>query len=210
MQRRLQTGAIVYVKRFLARAFARTKGQDNMALPPEEELDPNPYIPQIREVMEQVLKSRRISYGQFAPVVIDGGDAEKTLLAAELLAQDLNKLTLLTDRPAYFEEYTDNMYEEQGLIVELLPKDADKIAGLATDAMQGNVILDFEEPEERSVNIKFGKKVYIPIYKKRWESAGNLDIAVPIGYNTLIVRVSETAKKQPFLDKFERAFYENE
>ena len=46
--------------------------------------------------------------------------------------------------------------------------------------------------------------------KKALEDAGNLDITVPIGYNTVIVKNIKTVHKQPCYDKFEQAFYENE
>lgn len=176
---------------------------------PEEE-EGNPYLPRLREIIEIILKRRNIPYEQFAPVLIDGGDVQNTLLAAELLGRDLNRLTILTDRPAYFSVYTDNMYEEYGLIVEIFPKEPHKIAELCTESADANVILDLEEKKEQRNEIKFGRKIYIPVFKKRWERAGNLDIAVPIGYNTMIVRVSETVKEQPHLDKFEKAFYEKE
>ena len=40
------------------------------------------------------------------------------------LAEDLNYLTIYTERPAYFYEFTETMYEENGLIVELFSKKA--------------------------------------------------------------------------------------
>ena len=199
-----------HVKRQMDQMFAYRKQCAKAEEVVLEEEKGNCYLPQLREIIEIILEKRKIPYEQFAPVLIDGGDVQDTLLGAELLGRDLNRLTILTDRPAYFTEYTDSMYEENGLIVELSLKDAQKIAELSAEGTGSNVILDFETTGERKGEIKFGKKLYIPVFKKRWESAGNLDIAVPIGYNTMIVRVSETVKTQPYLDKFEKAFYENE
>ena len=199
-----------HVKRQMDQMFAYRKQREEAEEVVLEEEKGNCYLPQLREIMEIILEKRKIPYEQFAPVLIDGGDVQDTLLGAELLGRDLNRLTILTDRPAYFTEYTDSMYEENGLIVELSQKDAQKIAELSAEGTGSNVILDFETIEERKGEIKFGKKMYIPVFKKRWERTGNLDIAVPIGYNTMIVRVSETVKERPYLDKFERAFYENE
>lgn len=199
-----------HVKRQMDQMFAYRKQcakEEEVVL---EEEKGNCYLPQLREIIEIILEKRKIPYEQFAPVLIDGGDVQDTLLGAELLGRDLNRLTILTDRPAYFTEYTDSMYEENGLIVELSLKDAQKIAELSAEGTGSNVILDFETTGERKGEIKFGKKLYIPVFKKRWERTANLDIAVPIGYNTMIVRVSETVKERPYLDKFERAFYENE
>lgn len=198
------------VKRQMERIFLWWKGQEEIETEVLEEEEGNRYLPRLREIMEAVLDKRGISYERFAPVLIDGGDVQDTLLAIKLLERDLNRLTILTDRPAYFTEYADRMYEEYGLIAEVFLKDSKKVAELSTEENGSNVILDFETADEREGELCFGKKLYIPVFKKRWESAGNLDIAVPIGYNTVIVRVSETVNEQPFLDKFERAFYENE
>ncbi len=199
-----------YLRKQLGQLLIRWKRQEEAETDVPEEEEGNPYLPRLREIIEFILKRRKIPYEQFAPMLIDGGDVQNTLLAAELLSRDLNRLVILTDRPAYFTGFTDNMYEEYGLLVEVFPKALQKIAELCADGTDINLILDLEEQEERKDEICFGRKIYIPAFKKRWESAGNLDIAVPIGYNTMIVRVSEAIKEQPYLDKFEKAFYENE
>lgn len=169
----------------------------------------NTYLPWIREIIEQILTERKISYEEFSPVLIDGKDSRECLSAAEALSEGLNHLVILTERPAYFETYADTMYEEHGLIVEICRKDQRKIEELGDGRSRGNVIIDFEEQGEREEAIRFGRKMYIPVFKKQWEHCGNLDIEVPIGYNTVIVRSGKIKKKQPQYDKFERAFYEN-
>ena len=179
-----------YAIRLLGRLRARDKKTADDGPKAGGSEEGNPYLPQIREIMEQILKKRKIPYGQFSPIVIDGADSKETLMAVELLGKDLNRLLLLTDRPAYFEGRA-------------------KLAALSGE-LQGNVILDFEKPGDRGAEIKFGGKIYIPIFKRRWEAAKNLDIAVPIGYNTVTVKGCETVDKQPYRDKFEKAFYENE
>lgn len=196
-------------EKFLEMIFYRTRQQEE-ELPQENEEDKNPYLFQIREILEQILDKRRIPYNRFVPVLIDGKDSKHALMTAELLGRDLNRIVILTDNPAYFEDYADNMYEEQGLIAEILRKEPQKIAALSSEEVFGNVILDFEEKGERASDIKFGKKIYIPVFKRKWERAGNLDIAVPIGYNTMTVRESKMVEEQYYPDKFERAFYENE
>lgn len=197
---------------FLKRAIARFRRTDDKVFveAPKEEEEGNPYLPQIREIMEQVLKEKGIAYEQFAPVIIDGSDPEDALMAAKRLAGDLNSLVLLTDQPEYFEEFAENIYEEQGLIAQIFSKTPEICARFYLDGADCNVILDFENPDEEGHVPEFGKKIYIPIFKRRWESAANLDIAVPIGYNTMIVKGSERAEKWWRLDKFEQAFYNNE
>lgn len=194
-----------------AGVFLRRKGLRFRKKPEEkpQRAEGNPYLPWIREIIEQILTERKIGYDEFLPVLIDGKDSKECLSVAEALSEGLNHLVILTERPAYFESYADNMYEEHGLIAEICLKDHRKIEELETGDSRGNVIIDFEEQEERKEAIRFGKKLYIPVFKKQWEHCGNLDIAVPIGYNTVIVRSGKIMKKQPGYDKFERAFYEN-
>ncbi len=204
---KIRNAAIFFLKRTL---FKEKQTQKEDDLPPEEEEEENLFLPQIREITKEILKKRKIPYHQFMPVIIDGKDSGISLLAAELLSKDLNHLIILTDRPAYFEEFADNLYEEQGLIAEIFFKSREKIEEIARQELYGNLILDFEERKKKSLAGNFEKKIYIPVFKRQWEQSGNLDIAVPIGYNTMIVRGSENPKTRHCLDKFERAFYENE
>lgn len=196
--------------RRLKNAISRRKKPASTADAPNATKDGNPYLPFLREIMEQILEKRNISYAQFSPIFIDGDDSKAPLLAAELLGRDLNRLTILTNRPAYFEEYADNMYEEQGLIAEFLPKNRETLSAIDTDRLRGNVILDFEPNTSSSYGGTIRKKLYLPVFKRPWEDVGDLDIMVPIGYNTMTVRIRQTVKKPSYSDKFERAFYENE
>lgn len=173
----------------------------------------NPYLSHLREILEQILAQRSISYGEFSPVLLDGSDSQKTLAAARAISEDLNHLKILTDVPAYFMDFAAIMYEEQGLIVEIVSK-KDTIKSFSrTRELWGNVILDFEQPTEANGLYIFVDSIYIPIFKTSWEIVrgqegfGNLDIAVPIGYNTVIVSIGAAKQKCPDMDKFERAFW---
>ena len=172
-----------------------------------EEKRDNPFLPYIREILEKVLLEKKISYRDFFPVLIDGEEPEKTLFAAKELGEDLNRMAIFTDRPEYFENYRDMMYEEQGLIIEVFPKEKDRLSAFLGSCQ---VFLDFEWEEKLMFQALFGEKIYIPIFKKPWERAGNIDIALPIGYNTMIVSGINFEETRPVLDKFERAFYGKE
>lgn len=172
MYRQRSNRLTFYVKRLIYRIWLSRKKQEYIPVDLGEEEILNSYLFQIREVIEQILEKRNISYEIFFPVILDGNDSEAALTAAELLAKDLNHLMILTDHPAYFENYADNMYEERGLLVEILPKDLSKTADFFSGETRGNVILDFEKPNEASAPVKFGKKIYIPVFKKKWEPAG--------------------------------------
>ena len=51
---------------------------------------------------------------------------------------------------------------------------------------------------------------YIPIHKKPWEIRENLDILVPFGYNTVIVKSKCTNDKKFVNDRFDEGFYRDE
>lgn len=175
-----------------------------------EEKRDNPFLPYIREILEKVLLEKKISYRDFFPVLIDGEEPEKTLFAAKELGEDLNRMAIFTDRPEYFENYRDMMYEEQGLIIEVFPKEKDRLSAFLGSGESCQVFLDFEWEEKLMFQALFGEKIYIPIFKNPWERAGNIDIALPIGYNTMIVSGINFEETRPVLDKFERAFYGKE
>lgn len=161
------------------------------SLPKEEEPDgpkENPYLPYIREILGQVLLQKGLEYGQMRLLVIDTDQElesifweDNVLAALADLSEDLNFLTILTDRAAYFQEYVETMYEENGLLVCV----EEKQAGFR---MKVNAVLDFEQ-EGKLWNLELPEpSVYLPVYKKSWEAAENLDIYVPIGYNIMIVK----------------------
>ena len=176
----------------------------------QEEKRDNPYLPYIRKIMDAVLAEKHIGYQEFFPVLVDGQEPEKTLFAAGELGEDLNHMAILTNNAEYFESYRDTMYEEQGLIVEIYPKEKDCLAALLKCREGKMVFLDFEREEELIFGQSFGKQIYIPIFKKPWRRDENIDIILPIGYNTMIVNGIYFEEKQPVYDKFEQAFYGKE
>ena len=139
------------------------------------------------------------------------------------LAPELNDLTIFTDRPAYFEGFAETMYEENGLIVMLFPKknlreccgsterrDSLKNGFISRGKTGQKLVLDFEWEGSCYLSQLKMKKGYIPIHKKPWKIGENLDIAVPFGYNTVIVKNVQMTNKKPVRDRFEEAFYRNE
>lgn len=137
----------------------------------------------------------------------------------EQIAGDLNFLTIYTKRPAYFYRFAETMYEENGLIIQIFPKEAlQKMAGtrhaatvgrnrkwMETDTWQ--LVLDFEWEGNCYPGQMCPGRYYIPIHKKPWKQGGNLDIMVPIGYNTVIVKGLQDKRKKPGCDRLEEAFY---
>ncbi len=164
----------------------------------------------------EVIDEEDESYSNFEPV-----DVKDVL---EQFSEYLNNLTIFTDRPAYFKQFVETMYEENGLIVSLLSKEE---LGMKTfghgKRRERKVTLDFEWEGSCYKRLICPERYYIPIHKKKWvfaesdsakqhrfviESRQNLDIIVPIGYNTMIVKGISEKKRNPNWDRFEAAFYE--
>ncbi len=146
----------------------------------------NPYIVFMHKIIASVILQRKISFQRLELVIIDAEenrDQDDNDIRAVLLELDqrLNYLLLVTDRPERYADFADEMYEENGLIVQLAAKSLYR-------QTRGNVILDFERTSDlMGKTTECSKTVYLPIYKRPWEVGENLDILVPVGYNTLVV-----------------------
>lgn len=147
----------------------------------------NPCISNMRSIVEHVIADREVTFQKLELVILDAGseqdvqddfDIQDTL---SQLAFGLNYLLLVTDRPDFYENFVFDMYEENGLIVQQVEKSVCK-------NVRGNFVLDFERAGEvpKESMLRPGV-IYVPIYKKPWEIGENLDIKVPVGYNTLVI-----------------------
>lgn len=170
----------------------------------------NPYIIYIHAIIERVICMKNLSFQKLELVIIDAEENQdqddddiQTVLYG--LEQRLNYLLLITDRRDRYESYMDEMYEENGLIVQQLPKSARRQA-------RGNLILDFERSGGiLGESVANSNAIYLPIYKRPWEISENLDILVPVGYNTLVVDGifppdSERFQKDKIIDRLDREF----
>ncbi len=154
----------------------------------EEGRKENPYLPYIRDIIGQVLPQRGLDYGRMRLLVIDTDTEpeavfweDDVMTALTELSPDLNSLTILTNRSAYFQEYVETMYEENGLLVCMDEKSDQR-------QYNANTVLDFEQRGKQWELELQEPFIYLPIYKKSWETGENLDIFVPIGYNTVTVK----------------------
>lgn len=188
----------------------------------------NPYLYNFRPVFFSILEAKRIRPESMELLIIDEEpegysvfEPADVLDVLKQLAPDLNFLTIYTDRPVYFKEYAETMYEENGLIVSVFSKEylrqdrAERgmhknIAACENKAdreFPAELVLDFEW-EGKCYTGQIGpRRYYIPIHKKPWEAAENLDIIVPIGYNTVIVKDMQNTEEESEMDRFEAAFY---
>ena len=172
---------------------------------------PNPFLRNFRPVFFAILKEKSLSLKRVELEVIDEEAEDYSAFepadvrdVLEQLSEDLNFLTIYTERPAYFKEFAETMYEENGLIVTFFSKK--QLKYMRAESNQ-KLLLDFEWQGKCYEGQMCRGRYYIPIHKKPWERAENLDIIVPIGYNTVIVKGMQNRRKKPRLDRFEEAFY---
>lgn len=172
------------------------------------------YLPcnaSFRKVIEEVLEQKGISYRDMRLFVIDAEAGEYLRQEEEryMLRQlypGLNAYTLCTGQMEHHQGEMDYLYEEMGLIVEVLEK-KEKAMQKGTGPEEGRLILDFEAEGRIREEFLSEKSIYISIYKRNWYQRANLDIEVPIGYNIMIVKGTGFTGCEAVSDRLEREFY---
>lgn len=230
------------------------EAEDNLPIPD------NACIAYVRDVIEQLLAKKKLTYGEVNFVIIDDAschyksdeDSDKELVEKSenvseerqldadeeeqvyteeieaianyqtsiwmqqkrehldeqldtvlaLLTPGLNHLQIRTDRQSYFTDFCQNMFEENGLVVQVEGKEK-------TSFPHKCMVLDMETEGAMMTELLREDIIYLPIYKKPWQIAPNLDITVPIGYNTVIVKGVIKQNQTLHSDKFEREFYDS-
>ena len=181
----------------------------------------NVFLRDFVPVFGQILKEKNIPPEKLHLEIIDEESVEKSIFepagvdeVLEQLADELNYLTVYTDRPAHFSAFAEQVYEDNGLMPLFFSKKqlkchiSSSMEGVAaTEKRSDTLVLDFEWEGCCYFNVLAQGKKYIPIHKKPWKIAENLDIIVPFGYNTVIVKSRQNKKKKPGRDRFEEAFY---
>lgn len=172
------------------------------------------YLPcnaSFRKIIEAVLEQKGISYRDMRLFVIDAEAGEYLRQEEEqyMLRQlypGLNAYTLCTGQMEHHKGEMDYLYEEMGLIVEVLEK-KEKAMQKGTGPEEGRLILDFEAEGRIREEFLSEKSIYISIYKRNWYQRANLDIEVPIGYNIMIVKGTGFTGCEAVSDRLEREFY---
>lgn len=172
------------------------------------------YLPcnaSFRTIIEAVLEQKGISYRNMRLFVIDAEAGEYLRQEEEqyMLRQlypGLNAYTLCTGQMEHHQGEMDYLYEEMGLIVEVLEK-KEKAMQKRTGPEEGRLILDFEAEGRIREEFLSEKSIYISIYKRNWYQRANLDIEVPIGYNIMIVKGTGFTGCEAVSDRLEREFY---
>lgn len=186
---------------------------------------PNAYLRDFAPVFGQILTEKSIPPEKLHLEIIDEETQEQSIFEPAgvdevlyQLADELNYLTIYTERPTHFKEFAEQVYDENGLMPLICSKKelkgrAHSVIERGTDRFQASfaeqctLVLDFEWEGKCYFYLLAQGKKYIPIHKKPWKTAENLDIIVPFGYNTVIVKSRQNRKKKPGIDRFDEAFY---
>lgn len=164
-----------------------------------------------RKIIEAVLEQKGIFYRDMRLFVIDTEDGaylrqEEEQYMLRQLYPGLNAYTLCTGQSEHHQGEIEYLYEELGLIVEVLEKKK-KAMKKGTGQEEGRLILDFEADGRIREEFLSEKSIYISIYKRNWYQRANLDIEVPIGYNIMIVKGTGFTGCEAVSDRLEREFY---
>ncbi len=186
-----RTGILGWLKHKLNEIKKRSQKLTEEEIWEEASAEGNPFLPQLRWILEQILDKYAMDYRTFSPLLLDTDtppesmlDEDDVELVLEQISNDLNFLRIATQRPEYFASYIERMYEDTGLVVQTSRREEISLEGI-------NVILDMER--RGNCHYRYMKEgiLYIPLYKRPWSRVKmlqNLDISIPIGYNTVIVK----------------------
>lgn len=86
------------------------------------------------ELYQQIIQENQMEHTDINLVLIDSGD-RKIQFLLENLIEDLNHLTIITNRESHFEKFVDAVFEETGLMVEI-------ISTPITELIKGNLVVD--------------------------------------------------------------------
>lgn len=177
----------------------------------------NPYLVDFAPIFFAVMKAKGVNPAKIELIIFDEEADEHhpferagVLDVLHQLSGDINALTICTDRPEYFSEFVERTYEENGLLVVLTSKRMQGSTMLHRSEGMTGVILDFEWRGACYSQRRAGCSGYIPIHKKAWGMQENLDIQVPFGYNTVIVKSDYTNDRIFVNDRFDEGFYRDE
>lgn len=118
-----------------------------------------PYI-YLKESFRYLCRTAGIAKKQVSMVLIDGGDSRTDYFLYEFL-EEFNFLTIITDRPVYFEGLQERAFQELGLLIDLvLPWEGKNLPG--------NLVWDFTDSLQKPDCYPKGAVCFVP-HKKEWK-----------------------------------------
>ncbi len=133
------------------------------------------YIPYLfmREHFDYLRRYGRLPRHQIGMVLIDGGDERTDYFLCEFL-EELNFLTIVTERKEYFESLQERAFQELGLLIDL-------VRPWETKKLQGNLVWDFTTVMQTADCYPKNSICFMP-HKKEWkiqeQLKGSEDITV--------------------------------
>ena len=120
------------------------------------------YLPYIymKEIFRYLCRYGRFRKREVSMVLIDGGDARTDYFLFEFL-EELNFLTIVTERREYFTGLQERAFQELGLIIEL-------VLPWETKTLCGNLVWDFTEQLQRADCYPEHCICFVP-HKKKWK-----------------------------------------
>ncbi len=120
------------------------------------------YLPYIymKEIFRYLCQCGGFRKKQADLVLIDGGDARIDYFLCEFL-EDVNYLTIITERKVYFESLQERAFQELGLLIDLYQPWEEK-------HLKGNMVWDFSEQLQRTDCYPEGAVCFAP-HKKSWK-----------------------------------------
>lgn len=118
-----------------------------------------PYI-YLKECFDYLRRYAGIPKKQINMILIDDDDARTDYFLTNFL-EDLNYLTIVTDRMKYFESLQERAFQELGLLIDLVHSWEEK-------NLQGNLVWDFSEKLQKEDCYPKGSVCFLP-HKKAWK-----------------------------------------
>lgn len=153
------------------------------------------YLPYIymKENFEFLRRYGKIPRKQINMVLIDGNDGRTDYFLYEFL-EELNYLTIVTDRQKYFEGLQERAFQELGLLIDLVLPWEEK-------NLRGNLVWDFSDKLQKPDCYPAGSICFMP-HKKEWKikellgSCPGITVVsltkVVIGQNSILPSMAET------------------
>lgn len=93
------------------------------------------------QIFERVLKESKIDFRDLSLIIIDSGN-RKIEFILEMIYHNLNHLKIITGRQEYFEDFKEMIYDNTGLVVEVVKKGMGEYS-------EGNIVIDMNEEISR-------------------------------------------------------------
>lgn len=120
------------------------------------------YLPYLfmKDIFYYLKRYGQIPKSKISMILVDGGDSRIDYFLYEFL-EELNDLTIITDRKEYFENLQERSFQELGLMIDLIYPWQEK-------RLKGNFVWDFTTHLQKTDCYPKGSICFLP-HKKEWK-----------------------------------------